>query len=170
MNQELVSISVDSVLILRITLAILWGGGFAAFLQFHHWGKWLVEERTWMTVVAGIGVDMIIAFHNHIVWWTIMTVIAGSFIGILVRSLYNEKYGEINTNKYTVKQQIENAIAYSRAAIEMLEKLLDNGERLAEVHVTVVSRTLGKLHRVNDTLITIRRGEPTKRAAKGGKQ
>ncbi len=157
MNQELVSISVDYLLILRVILALAWGGSFALFLQLNRWGIFLVEERTWITVVVGIGIDLIIAYGGD--WWTVVIIISLSSIGIIIRSLHNERIGvHVDPRKYKTIWGIEDAIASSLAVIETLRQLLSGGE-MAAAHVASISRTLDKLHKLNDTLISVRRGE-----------
>lgn len=157
MNTVITQISVDYLLILRILLALFWGIGLALFLQFHPTGQWLAAERTYLTVVAGVGVDLLISYNAD--WWTYSAVIAFSSIGIIARSLYNEhNQPDIDPKKYRVIWAIEESIALSRVAIDMLAKLLAGGE-LAAAHVVAISRTLDKLHRLNDTLISVRRGD-----------
>lgn len=157
MNTEITQISVDSVLILRVTLAAVWGISLALFLQLNRWGQWAATERTYLTVIAGVGVNLIISYGAD--WWTYTAVTAFSSAGIIGRSLYNERHKPyVDPRKYKAIWGIEDAIALSRAAIEALTKLLAGGE-LAAAHVVVISRTLEKLHKLNDTLIGVRRGD-----------
>jgi len=39
-------------------LALVWGGIWAAFLQWTRPGWFLANKRTWLTVVVGVGVDL----------------------------------------------------------------------------------------------------------------
>jgi len=88
MSDPLVSFSVNLEFILRLFVAFSWGLIWAACLQWNRWGKFLVEERTWITVVIGVGIDLAIAYPED--WWTVAAIIAASAIGIIARSLYNE--------------------------------------------------------------------------------
>lgn len=76
-------------------LALVWGVLWALFIQWHGWGRWLALKRTWLSVVIGVGVDLVIlllVLEPH-VWVSVAVVISASSIGIIVRSLYNE-HGE----------------------------------------------------------------------------
>jgi hypothetical protein len=77
-------------------LALIWGALWASFLQFTQMGRFLAQKRTWITVVVGIGVDLllllpIIPFR---IWTKIFTLISLSSLAIIFRSLWNE-FGEI---------------------------------------------------------------------------
>lgn len=73
-------------------IALIWGIVWASFLQFHHLGRFLALKRTWLTVVIGIGIDLLIALRliPFVYWQRVLTVIALSSIGIIFRSLANE--------------------------------------------------------------------------------
>lgn len=80
---------------IALFLALVWGALWALFLQWHSWGRWLALKRTWLSVVIGVGVDLVIlllVLEPH-VWVSVAVVISASSIGIIVRSLYNE-HGE----------------------------------------------------------------------------
>jgi hypothetical protein len=69
----------------------LWGIGFAAFLQWVPIGQYIVERVTWLSVVIGVGVDLLI-LGPFIGWPVVMfasAVIGASSIGIVGRSLLN---------------------------------------------------------------------------------
>jgi len=73
-------------------LALIWGGIWAACLQFTDWGKFLAERRTWLTVVVGVGVDLVI-FWPLVpldVLVELVIVVGASSLCIIGRSLYNE--------------------------------------------------------------------------------
>jgi len=79
-------------LLLALCLGTVWGALWAVFLQWHTWGQWLVVRRTWLTVVIGVGVDLLLLllvldWHT---WAQVAAIIAVSSIGIIVRSLHNE--------------------------------------------------------------------------------
>lgn len=158
----LMQISVDYPLIFRLFLAFIWGFGWAAYLQFTRNGKFLVQERTWLTVVVGIGVDLLISFPyegGNGNWSTIAMVIATSSIGIIVRSLWNEqKEAEVNTKSYKLIWGLEDAIATNRKAIEQLVKILD-ASQLPQGDVSQLSKVLATLHRLQQIIQASRRGE-----------
>lgn len=79
-------------LALAVVLAVVWGGIWAAVLQWTPLGRFLARKRTWVTVVVGVGVDVLILllvmdFEN---WWRMLAVIGASSVGIIGRSLWNE--------------------------------------------------------------------------------
>lgn len=73
-------------------LAIAWGIAWAYCLQFTQWGRWLAFKRTWITVVIGVGVDLIILLLvlpvRHVM--RVLYIVALSSLGIIARSLHNE--------------------------------------------------------------------------------
>lgn len=79
-----------------IFLAFIWGALWAAALQYTSWGRYLANRRTWVTVVVGVGVDLLIGLTIVELqdWLRFAAVIAASSIGIIVRSLYNERSEE----------------------------------------------------------------------------
>ncbi len=81
-----------------LLLAVVWGALWALFLQYHGWGQWLAVRRTWLTVVAGIGVDLaLLATVLDLAAWLLTAgVIAASSIGIIVRSIANERREDIS--------------------------------------------------------------------------
>lgn len=78
-------------LIIRF-LAVIWGFAWAACLQYTTWGRWLAVKRTWLTVVVGVGVDMLILWRvlDRRAWWQAVEIIGLSAIGIILRSLILE--------------------------------------------------------------------------------
>lgn len=162
----MLQISVDFTLIFRVSLAFLWGGGWAAFIQFNRYGKFLARERTWITVVVGIGIDLIIAFPwagSHSDWYTVAGVIAASAVGIIIRSLHNEqKQAELNTRSYKLVWGLEDAITLNGKISEALIKLLDAGS-LGEESVKAVSRILATTHKLSNILRAARRGDYSQR-------
>lgn len=81
-----------------LLLAVVWGVLWALFLQYHAWGQWLAVRRTWLTVVAGIGVDLALlaTVLDLAAWLLVAGVIAASSIGIIVRSIANERREDIS--------------------------------------------------------------------------
>lgn len=75
-----------------VILATIWGALWAAYLQFTRYGHYLAVRRTWLTVVIGVGVDLLIALLVIPLesWLPFCLLIFASSLGIIARSLYNE--------------------------------------------------------------------------------
>lgn len=73
-------------------LAIIWGVIWALFLQLTKFGQFLAVKRTWLAVVVGVGIDLLLALPvvPGREWFKIFSIIAFSSLGIILRSLYNE--------------------------------------------------------------------------------
>lgn len=80
-----------------LLLAAVWGVVWALFLQYHPWGQWLAVRRTWLTVVIGVGVDLaLLALLLDLpTWLTVAGVIGASSLGIIVRSIANERREDV---------------------------------------------------------------------------
>lgn len=80
------------VLALSLILALIWGLIWAVLLQHTRWGRFLAVRRSWIAVVIGVGVDLLIllALLPIMIWLSVCGVIAVSSVGIIVRSLANE--------------------------------------------------------------------------------
>jgi len=78
---------------LTIILALIWGILWALFLQLTPYGHYLAVRRTWLTVVVGVGIDLLIAILVIPLdtWLLVVAIIAASSLGIIGRSLYNEQ-------------------------------------------------------------------------------
>lgn len=78
--------------VFALVLALFWGAVWASVLQFTRMGRFLAERRTWVTVVVGVGGDLLITLLvlplEH--WLLVFSIIALSAIGIIARSLANE--------------------------------------------------------------------------------
>ena len=162
-NETLLQISVDLPLIFRVSLGILWGALWAVFIQFNRHGKFLAEERTWITVVIGVGIDLLIAYPwggGQGDWFTVAIVISTSSIGIIVRSLANErKQADLNPKSYKLIWGILDAIALTQDAIDQLTRLLETGAELGKAEAVRINKTLGILHRLKNTIANARRGD-----------
>jgi hypothetical protein len=151
-----VQIAVDLGLVLRCLGALLWGILWAVTLQFSRLGKFLVQERTWISVVIGVGVDMVIGIGAP--WWVIWLVVVFSSLGIIARSLFNEHQGfSPDLNSYKHKWALEDSIDALGAVIGDLE------EALASERLEQVSKALGRVHKTQRTLEVARYGQPEKR-------
>jgi Kef-type K+ transport system membrane component KefB len=84
-------------LLFALFLALVWGGIWAAFLQLHPLGQFLVIKRTWITVVIGVGADLLIALLvvDWMQWALMVAIIGMSSVGIIYRSLTNELKQEV---------------------------------------------------------------------------
>jgi hypothetical protein len=73
-------------------LALFWGLLWAALLQWTQFGRWLAIRRTWITVVVGVGIDLLLALPllPWLYWRRLLVIIALSSLGIIARSLLNE--------------------------------------------------------------------------------
>jgi len=141
----IVSISVDWLLIIRCLVALLWGIGYSLLLQFEkHFDFWR-EYRTWITVVLGIGVDLLIALNGS--YWTVVFVIASSSLGIIARSLINESKHPIPTG-YRVLWSLESAAKRASALIAELGIALETTD-LPTVH-SQVARAVGIAYQIRD--------------------
>lgn len=157
MTGNVALISIDYPMILRVLLAFAWGIGFATYLETNRHGQFLVSERTWLTVVIGIGVDLLIAYPGD--WWTVLTVIAASSVGIIARSLMNEQQRDtVNWQGYKVKHGLEDAAVVVADVIRKLEDLLTAGEMPAAAS-SEISRTLSRAQRLKEIIIAARRGD-----------
>lgn len=79
-------------LFFRLFLAALWGVILALFLQHTATGRFLALRRTWITVVIGVGVDLLILLTviPFDTWLNVCAIIASSSLGVIARSLSNE--------------------------------------------------------------------------------
>lgn len=75
-----------------LLLALFWGVIWACFLQFAPLGRYLAARRTWLTVVIGVGVDLLILalLLQLPQLLRVVAVIACSSLGIIARSVWNE--------------------------------------------------------------------------------
>lgn len=169
MNDTLLQISVDFLLIFRVLLAFLWGVGWAVFIQFNRYGKFLAKERTWITVVVGVGVDLLISYPflgSYSDWYTTALVISFSSIGIIVRSLHNEQEQDrVNFRSYKLIWGLEDAIALSGKINESLMSLLTvNGS--TPDHTRAINQIMATTHKLANTLRAARRGDYSQKNSK----
>lgn len=77
---------------IALILAAVWGVLWALFLQMVPFGQFLAERRSWLTIVIGIGVDLLIAILvlDWTAWWQVLAIVAVSNLGIIARGVYNE--------------------------------------------------------------------------------
>jgi len=148
-------------------LALFWGFLWAGFLQFHKWGRWLAESRTWLTVVVGVGVDLIIAlFVVPIdIWNQIALLIVLSSIGIIYRSLSNEMHDKTTPAKKRLPNKtLWNLDDIREGVYPQLQVSLRTAKRRAELNrdwellaaVAEISRDVEIVYR---RVLDARRGE-----------
>ena len=77
---------------IALYLALSWGVLWAVLIQFIPRLRWLVNRRTWVTVVVGIGGDLFIAYWiiPFDAWIRVFGVVTLSSVGIIIRSFVNE--------------------------------------------------------------------------------
>jgi uncharacterized membrane protein YcjF (UPF0283 family) len=78
--------------VVAVMVAAIWGGLWAAFLQFNYHGRFLAARMTWLCVVIGVGVDLLIlaCVLDFYAWLVVCAVVAASAVAIIIRSLVNE--------------------------------------------------------------------------------
>jgi hypothetical protein len=76
---------------LAFVLAIVWGVVWAVCLQSRR-GRFLAARFTWLAVVIGVGVDLLIGLLvvSFEAWWPLGAIVGLSSIGMIGRSLLNE--------------------------------------------------------------------------------
>lgn len=72
-------------------LAVVWGGIWAAILQWTQIGRFLALRRTWLTVVIGVGVTLLIALPilGLVEWFKLLALFGLASLGIILRSVWN---------------------------------------------------------------------------------
>lgn len=73
-------------------VALIFGGTWAAILQFTEFGRYLADRRTYLTVVVGVGGCLAIfrPLTDSKTWERILNIFTLAAIGIVARSLRNE--------------------------------------------------------------------------------
>lgn len=147
-------LSIDFILIGRCLGAVLWGIGLACFLQFSRLGRFLASERTWVSVVIGVGGDLLLVIGAQ--WWETWLIVAFSSLGIIVRSLVNEhRETEPALNRYRTKWQMEDTIDAHGDVIGLLEQVLEKPND--ESHA-LVSKALAQVHKAQRLMTEARYG------------
>ena len=164
MNPVDVSISVDLVLIGRCLTALLWGIGWACFIQLHRLGRYWADERTWITVVIGVGVDWLIGIGAD--WPTFGLILVFSGAPVIYRSLVNESQRKPPSG-YRVLWALEDSLVLIQEVLEALQEIAENTQQGQQV--ARVSRVTTLAHTIHVILSGARRGEysQSKRNGKG---
>jgi len=81
----------DRMTLLAVVLGAVWGGVWALFLQTYP-GRFLAARFTWLSVVVGVGVDLLIAMLVVPLdyWLPLVAIVGASSLAIIGRSLFNE--------------------------------------------------------------------------------
>jgi hypothetical protein len=81
-----------STIVLAVIVAAVWGALWAAFIQFNYHGRFLAARLTWLSVVIGIGVDLLIlALVIPLdAFIAVVAIIGASSLPVITRSLLNE--------------------------------------------------------------------------------
>lgn len=79
----------DALTIAGVMLGAIWGVAWALFLERSRTGRFMAVRLTWLSVVIGIGVDLLIALLviDFNAWWRQAAIIAASSVAIIWRSL-----------------------------------------------------------------------------------
>lgn len=149
-----VSISVDLVLIGRCLAALLWGIGWACFIQFHRLGQYWADERTWITVVIGVGIDWLIGIGAD--WTTFGLILIFSGSPVIYRSLINESKTKPPSG-YRVLWALEDSLVLIQEMFEALQEIAENTEQGQQV--ARISRVTTLAHTLSVILSGARRGD-----------
>lgn len=70
-------------------IALIWGILWSLALSMTRLGRYLVTQETWLTVVLGVGADLLLCrlFLPLGQWLRVISVVAASSVGIITRSL-----------------------------------------------------------------------------------
>lgn len=79
-------------LLFALLLAFVWGVAVAVFIEYTELGRWIAEHLTWLSVVIGIGGDLLILLvlldeAGRVAWWQMVAVIGLSSLGVICRGL-----------------------------------------------------------------------------------
>ncbi len=82
----------DATTILAVIVAVIWGAMWAAFLEFNRHGRFIAARMTWLSVVIGVGMDLVIllAVLPFDLWLRMFGVVSASSVCIIGRSVINE--------------------------------------------------------------------------------
>ena len=73
-------------------LALIWGLLWALVLQYVPLGRFLAARRSWLAVVIGIAVDLLLLrpVLSQSSWLRVTSVLGASSVGMILRALFNE--------------------------------------------------------------------------------
>ena len=151
-------ISVDSLAIFRFIGAFAWGFVWALFIYKARSGISLRQDQTWVTVVIGVGVDLLVSFQGD--WWTVAAVIALSSIGVIGFATFYPHKDDPPTG-YKIIGYIEDSTALCLRTIRDLEEALEASEN-GKMSLAL-SRILSNVHKAHALMTLARGGEFTKK-------
>lgn len=75
-----------------LLLALIWSCLVAAFIGATKQGRWVAEHLTWLTVVVGVGGDLLIMLlvadaQGRVLWWHVLAVFVVSGIPVSVQNI-----------------------------------------------------------------------------------
>ena len=76
-----------------LLLGAIWGVIIAVAIEYTALGRWIAERMTWLSVVAGVGGDLLLLLlladeAGRVLWWQVAAVIAVSSAGVIYRGLW----------------------------------------------------------------------------------
>jgi len=97
----------DGRMILALIVGAIWGALWALFIERTRSGKFIAARLTWLSVVIGVGVDLLIAMLviDFEAWWRVVAIISASSIAIIARSLNHETNDHFELIERTNGQQ-----------------------------------------------------------------
>lgn len=152
MQTEIVAISVNWITILRCLGALIFGIIYSLCLEFTEKGQFIAEKRTWLSVVIGVGVDLLIGFRAD--YAAICLVIAFSSVGIIARSLINESRAPEVPTGYAVLHHLEDAARSLSKLRQELEASLTKAN--AGEMIVSISRSLALAYMAAEHISAVR--------------
>lgn len=75
-----------------LLLGVIWGLIIAGLIEFTSLGRWIAERMTWLSVVAGVGGDLLLLLllmdgQGRVMWWQVVALVALSSLGVIYRGL-----------------------------------------------------------------------------------
>ena len=89
-------------------LALIWGIVLAFLLQFTEQGRYIALRRTWIAVVIGVGVDLLLVGLVPPTWRNTVLIFVLSSIGIIARSIILE---------YTEERKLREVMSGKRSEV-----------------------------------------------------
>ena len=148
-----VTICLDSSHLLRYLLAFCWGIGWCVALDYSKWGIRFQVQHPFAIYVAGVFGVMVVAFAMD--WTSILLCLALAGLAARLAMRDQAEIEELGRNRR--KHAFEDAIALVLRIRREIQKLLETGG-LDGATITVLSRILGAVHRLESLLKNARNG------------
>jgi len=155
----------DWLLLVRLLFALSWGVGLAFFLQRTKLGQYLAVERTWITVVVGVGIDWLIAAGMDLYTWLVMGgIIAASAFGIIIRSIRNEhkkarKNGRNPIHYNNMVNSLDEASAMAMDLNNAVLRLLRDSQELKREDILAIKDIIATSTTLQIKVTDARKGE-----------